>query len=147
MRMRICRYISLFISSLLLPATIFAQGQKPRHYVEEADTIPLLVGKQIFFNAAGVALWQFSDYGEVEGGVRVNLKGKFLPVVEVGLGMCDKTDDETDIHYKTSAPFIRVGCDYNFIKNKMSGNMIMGGLRLCYTSYKYDMDAPTLEVP
>ena len=141
-----CRYSLMCIGSVLISLVATAQSHKHAD-VHLKDTVPLLGDKQIFFNVAGVVLWQFSDYGEVEGGVRLNLKRKFFPVVEFGLGMCDKTHDETDIHYKTSSPFVRIGCDYNFIKNKSSNNRILGGLRLGYSSFKYDMDAPPLNDP
>lgn len=143
---RIYRYILLFTVSLLTNTIVCAQSQKPIPS-QTSDSIPLLMEKQLFFNAAGLVLWQFSDYGEIEGGVRLNLKGKYFPVIEAGIGVCDKTHDETDIHYKTSSPFVRVGCDYNFMKNKQSDNLIYGGLRLGYSTFKYDMDAPSLDDP
>ena len=146
MNRKICRYSLMCIGSVLVSLVATAQSHKHAD-VHLKDTVPLLADKQIFFNVAGVVLWQFSDYGEVEGGVRLNLKRKFFPVIEFGLGMCDKTHDETDIHYKTSSPFVRIGCDYNFIKNKSSNNRILGGLRLSYSSFKYDMDAPPLNAP
>jgi hypothetical protein len=146
MSKKICRYFLTCISSVLIPLAATAQSHKHADVLLK-DTVPLFVEKQVFFNVAGVVLWQFSDYGEVEGGLRLNLQNKWFPVAEVGLGMCDKTHDETDIHYKTSSPFVRVGCDYNFIKNKLSGNRIYGGVRLAYTSFNYDMDAPSLDDP
>ena len=143
---KIYRYFLVFISSVLFCAA--ADGQSHKHSdVLLKDTVPFVVERQVFVNAAGIVLWQFSDYGEIEGGLKLNIKRKFFPVVEVGLGLCDKTHDETDIHYKTSSPFIRVGCDYNFIKNKMSDNRIFGGIRFGYTTFKYDMDAPPLDDP
>lgn len=145
-RGRTYKYFLLLISSLLLVLPGKAQSHKHQDVLLK-DTVALVVEKQLFFNVAGVVLWQFSDYGEVEGGVRLNLKGKYFPVIEAGLGLCDKTHDETDIHYKTSAPFARIGIDYNFMKDKMSNNRIYGGLRFGYTSFKYDMDAPPLNDP
>ena len=145
-RGRTYKYFLLLISSLLLVLPGKAQSHKHQDVLLK-DTVPFVVEKQLFFNVAGVVLWQFSDYGEVEGGVRLNLKGKYFPVIEAGLGLCDKTHDETDIHFKTSAPFARIGIDYNFMKDKMSNNRIYGGLRFGYTSFKYDMDAPPLNDP
>lgn len=111
------------------------------------DTIPLFVETQVFFNVAGVVLWQFNDHGEIEAGARINLKGRFFPTVEAGIGLCDETHDETDIHVKAKAPFIRVGCDYNFIKSPLSPNRLYGGLRFGYTSFNYDLSAPTVDDP
>lgn len=146
MKKKIYRYILLFFSSIFLCVSTFAQSHK--HNVElSADTLPLIMGKQIFANMAGVVLWQFSDYGEIEGGIKANIKGRFFPTLEAGIGLCDKTNDETDIHYKTSSPFVRIGCDYNFARKYTSSNKILGGLRLGYSSFKYDIDAPAIEDP
>lgn len=123
-----------------------AQTQKPQVSLTE-DTVKLLVSKQIYINAAGIVLWQASDYGEVEGGLRANILNKYFPTIELGLGICDKTDDQTDNHFKTSAPFFKIGCDYNFARQKASGNRIFGGARLGYTSFKYDFNAPTMHDP
>lgn len=111
------------------------------------DTLPLLREKQVYFNLAGAVLWQASDYGELEFGGKINIRGKYFPVIEAGLGLCNKQHDETDIHFKTKAPFIRIGCDKNFAKDKTSTNRIYGGLRFGYTSFSYDVDAPTIQDP
>ncbi|MBO4486778.1 MAG: hypothetical protein J5729_00220 [Bacteroidaceae bacterium] len=143
----ISRYILLCISSLLLlqPAA-WGQRQKPRISIE-ADTVPLISGGQIYFNLAGAVLWQVSSYGELEGGARLNIRNKYFPTVEAGMGFCNKTDDGTDLRCKTSAPFIRLGCDYNFARDKASGNRIYGGLRAGYTTFKYDLSGPSVIDP
>ncbi len=35
------------------------------------------------------------------------------------------------IHYKTGAPYFRIGMDYNALYNKKHGNMILVGPALC----------------
>ena len=147
MRKRISRYIIVFISSLLLPGAYAQQLMSGLKFKAESDTLPLVMGYQAFVNVAGVVLWQFSDYGELEGGVRLNMRGKYFPSIEAGLGICDKTNDETNLHCKTTAPFVRLGCDYNFSRIKTSHNRIYGGLRFGYTTYKYDLDGPPLSDP
>ena len=146
MKRKIFRYIFLCIIEMAGIVATHAQSHKHSEAVI-GDTVDFIMEKQVFVNAAGIVLWQFSDYGEIEGGLRLNIKGKYFPTVEAGLGVCDKTHDETDIHYKTSAPFLRIGCDYNFMKNRKSPNRIFGGLRFGFTSFKYDMDAPPLDDP
>lgn len=146
MRKRISRYIIICISSLLLP-NAYAQTFSGLKFKAESDTLPLVMGYQAFVNIAGVVLWQFGDYGELEGGVRLNMRGKYFPSIEGGLGICDKTNDETGLRCKTTAPFVRLGCDYNFSRIKTSPNRIYGGLRFGYTTYKYDIDGPPLSDP
>ncbi|MBP3227675.1 MAG: hypothetical protein J6M53_02700 [Bacteroidaceae bacterium] len=108
---------------------------------------PLIGGVAVGVDALGAGLAAFTSYGEYGGFVRLNLKQKFFPVVEAGLGVCDRTDDATDIRLKVSAPYLRVGCDYNFVKDLRSGNRVFGGLRLAGTSFSYDISAPALEDP
>ena len=146
MRKRISRYIIICISSLLLP-NAYAQPLSGLKFKAESDTLPLVMGYQAFVNIAGVVLWQFGDYGELEGGVRLNMRGKYFPSIEGGLGICDKTSDKTDLRCKTTAPFVRIGCDYNFSRIKTSPNRIYGGLRFGYTTYKYDIGGPPLNDP
>ena len=144
---RILRYILLCISSLILIMPQAKADLNGFKFKVESDTLPLIMGGQAFFNLAGAVLWQTNDYGELEGGARLNMRGKYFPIVEAGLGICDKTDDETDLHCKATAPFIRLGCDYNFSRIKTSPNRIYGGFRLGYTTYKYDLDSPDLHDP
>lgn len=144
---KISRFIILLCSSLLL-ATTSSQGQiHGLKFKTESDTLPLLMGGQVFFNLAGVVLWQANSYGEIEGGLRLNMKSKYFPTIEAGLGLCDKTDDETDLHCKANAPFLRIGCDYNFARDKLSSNRIYGGIRMAYATFKYDLNGPPLSDP
>lgn len=123
------------------------QALKPKTIQERNDSLPWLDGMQVYANLAGIILWQASNYGEIEGGLRLDLKGKYFPTVEAGMGLCDKTDDETDIHFKTTGPFLRLGCDYNFARDKVSSNRIFGGFRVGITSFKFDLDGPTMADP
>ena len=88
-----------------------------------------------------------TSYGQYEGSVCVSLKNKYFPIVELGLGLSDYTHEDTHIHYKTSAPYARIGLDYNFLRNRRSGNRLLGGIRLAYTNYKFDLTAPSLTDP
>ncbi len=119
------------------------------HFVDRLfpSETPLFCGVAVGVNALGSGLAAFSTYGEYGAMVRLNLKQKIFPVFEAGLGVCDRTDDATDIHLKVSAPYYRLGCDYNFLKDTQSGNRVFGGLRLAYTSFSYDISAPTFVDP
>lgn len=108
---------------------------------------PLFAGIAVSIDLVGPAMKLLDDYGQYEGAIRINLKNRFFPTAEIGYGVCDYTSDETNLHYKTNAPYFRIGADYNFIKNKVSGNRVYGGLRLAYTSFKYDIDGPAQEDP
>ena len=57
----------------------------------------------------GPAMRWLASYGQYEALLRVNLKDRYFPVVEVGVGQADKTDETTGTNFKTSAPYGRVG--------------------------------------
>lgn len=102
--------------------------------------------------SVGVDLWGpgskllGSDFFSSEVAVDVNLKNRFFPIVELGYGNTD-TWSEKGIHYKTGAPYFRVGMDYNALYNKQHGHMILVGLRYAATSFKYDVKSLAVEDP
>jgi hypothetical protein len=88
-----------------------------------------------------------SDYGQYEGAVRVNLRDRYFPIVEVGLGKADHTNAMTNLRYSTSAPYGRIGIDFNLMKNKHDIYRLYGGVRYAYTSFKYDIEHPGVTDP
>ena len=109
--------------------------------------IPLLSGMSVSADVVGAVMAAVSPYGQWEGAFRVHLKEKFFPIVEIGWGVSDHTDETSELHYKTHAPYFKIGCDYNFMKDKLSKNRIFGGLRYAFTSFKYDVDGPAIVDP
>ena len=103
------------------------------------DTIPLLRGVAVSVDAVGLAQKAFSDYGQYEASLRINLKDKYFPVVELGYGSADANDPTTNLSYKTSAPYGRIGVDFNIAKNKHDDYRIYAGLRYAMTYYKFDV--------
>lgn len=150
----------LFLSSLLMWA-VSASAQQERKitkYVPGADDIekekekidlgPLFQGVSATADVYGLVGKMFgNDYTSTEFGFEVNLKNRFFPVFEAGYGKCDYTDDDNNIHYKTSAPFFRVGMNYNFFYKKRQTSYVYGGLRYAYSPFKYDVDAPDMIDP
>lgn len=87
-----------------------------------------------------------SDHMSAEAIVDVDLKHRYFPTLEVGYGTSDAWNDE-GIHYKTGAPYFRIGADYNALYNKKHGHMILVGLRYGFTAFKYDVAAMGLDDP
>ncbi len=140
-RTHISIYISrLLISALLLSLPIGAIAKKKTETPVAEDSIPLFRNVAVSFDALGAGQLLFSDYGQYEVAVRVNLRDKFYPVLEVGLGTADASDETTLLSYKTDAPYFRVGCDWNLLKNKHDIYRLYGGLRVAYTSFEYDVE-------
>lgn len=135
------------ISLLLCFSFSVSAQQKKMVTVAEEDTIPLFRGIAISADLVGIGMMTLYDYGTYEAALRINLKDKYFPVVEVGIGKADADDDVTRLVYKTTAPFGRIGLDLNFLKNKHDDYRVYGGLRYAFTSFKYDLQAPTLTDP
>lgn len=147
-RQNISTYISRIVVSIVMLMTgssAYAQNNK---ITNPADTMPLLKGMQISVDIAGPIIMQLSDYGEYEAALRLNLKNKYFPIFELGYGMAEHLNDEvTGISYETSAPYFRIGCDLNLLKNKNSENHFYGGIRYAFTTYKVDMSRNEMQDP
>ena len=137
------------LSSLLLwPANLHAQ-EKKASAKETTEEPKFYQGVSV-----GVDVYGFlnqalgSDIMTTEASVEANLLNKFFPVVELGYANMNTTNDETDIFYKTSAPFFRVGLNYNvFHKKPHLPGYFTVGLRYGFSSFKYDVQAPDLVDP
>ena len=145
-------HISIFISSLaislliLSPQALMGQNRK-KIMVEQTDTISFFKGFAVCADIVGPVQLAVSDYGQYEAGVRINLKDRYFPTIEIGIGKADHNEETTLIGYKTSAPYGKIGCDFNLMKNKHDIYRILGGFRYAYTSFKYDLTHPDVTDP
>ena len=91
------------------PAQTPKRDQKKKE-VAEIDTIPLYNGTYVGVDLYGIGSKLLGgDFMSSEVSVAVNLKNKFIPTIEFGMGGTD-TWSETGIHYKSKmAPFFRIG--------------------------------------
>ena len=136
----------LAFSLLLLFAATVAQAQGKLFSLQK-DAVALFRGFAVSVDIAGPLVKAMSDYGEMEGSLRINLHDQYFPIVEIGYGEADHNNEVTQISYSTKAPYFRVGCDLNLLKNKHTPNRIYGGLRYAFTSYKVDMARPEISDP
>lgn len=125
----------LFISLVLLVATGSTMAQDSLK-TSVPDSLKLFQGVSVGYDLVGAGMLMFSDYGHHELFVRANLKDKYFPVVEIGLGKATHDDDVTGIHYDTSAPYFRLGCDFNLMRKKHSDHKVFAGVRYAFTSFK-----------
>ena len=147
---RTSRYTSpALLSSLLLLLALPLQaqdtGEKPRPTKYVVDSLNI-EQKQVFFqgftlsgDVFGLVQKFTSDYGVFEGALRVNFKNQFFPIVEAGYAICDATDVNTHINYKTKAPYLRAGLDVNMLKNKWQDNRLYLGVRYGISKFNYDL--------
>ncbi len=107
----------------------------------ERDTVPFFRGFAVSADLVGMAQMQLSDHGQYEGALRLNLHDQYFPVLEIGVGRANHVEDEvTEITYKTTAPYFRLGVDFNIMKNKHAPNRLYVGVRYGFTSYKVSID-------
>ena len=148
------RTISISISrlavSLLLCilAVIPADAQNRRKDTEvKKDTVALFRGFSVSADLVGPVMMAVDDYGQYEAALHLNLKDKYFPVFELGYGRADHTEETTQLSYKTSAPYFRIGADFNVLKNKHDIYRLFVGVRYAFTSFKYDLSSPGVNDP
>lgn len=150
-RKRISTYIIalLTVSSLFgLPATLSAQ-EKGKAKTEELPQQPFYQGTMLGVDMFGLLGKAFgNDYTSAEANIECNLLNRYFPVIELGYGSTDTVNEETDIHYKTSAPYFRIGAGYNIFHKKpyLPGKLLVGA-RLGFSSFSYDVEAPAMSDP
>lgn len=136
--MRRIKHIFITASLLvLIPAAASAQ--------QKITALPDTV-KTAFFNGiavradiVGPIMLATGDCGHYEAGVRINIKDKYFPAFEIGRTEADQTMNYVEQHwYKTKAPYFRLGCDFNILRDKHDIYKAFAGFRYGFTSYKYD---------
>lgn len=115
------------------------RDQKKKEKEEVKEVVPFYNGTYIGVDIFGPGSKLLGgDFFSSEVSVVVNLKNKFLPTAEIGYGTTD-TWNATGIHYKSGAPFFRIGVDYNTMsKKKEKNSFLYVGLRYGVSSFKYD---------
>ncbi|MCQ2205547.1 MAG: DUF6048 family protein [Bacteroidaceae bacterium] len=109
--------------------------------------MPTFCGISIGADVAGIVRAQVAKFGEYEAQARFNFKQRYFLAAEVGLGTSNYTSERSHQHYRTHSPYFRVGGDYNFARNPVSGNRIYLGLRYGFSSFKFDIDGPDFYDP
>lgn len=136
----------LAISLLFLMVTTAASAQL-KFFTLQKDSVALFQGFSVSFDLVGAGMLMFSDYGQYEGALRINLHDEWFPIVEIGVGKAEHDDEVTRLYYKTSAPYYRIGIDRNLLKDKHGPNRFYAGLRYAFTSYKVDISRPPFVDP
>ena len=148
------RRISSFISraiaiSLLLLAVATPSAAQERKGIakQEADIVALFRGIAVSADLVGLVQLAVSDYGQYEAALRINLKDKYFPVVELGYGKADANDITTSMTFRTKAPYGRVGLDFNLLRNKHDIYRAYAGFRYGGTFYKFDGEGEGIKDP
>ena len=149
---KILKFISAVVFSLLLPTVLYAgqAGDEKENALAELaqKEAPLFGGVSVSADLVGVVMKTLhADYAQMEAAARLNFKGKYFPVFELGYGESDCKGEETGNTYKTRAPYFRIGRDYNFTKKWYTGNRLYLGIRYGFSSFKYDISSPGFSDP
>lgn len=143
----ISRAATISLVLLMLPTgPATAQGRK-KVAPAKADTVAFFRGVAVSGDLVGLAQKAFGSYGQYEAALRINLKDKYFPVFELGYGKADAEDATTNMSYKTSAPYGRVGIDFNLAKNKHDDYRLYGGFRYALTYYKFSVSGTGVTDP
>lgn len=130
----------------LLPCTIGAQESKKEDKKETLAFKGISLSTDIF----GYMSSFLDDGMSSEVAIEANLGDRFYPIIEAGYGSIDITDENFGIHYKSAAPYMRAGLNYNFSYEKGKAprpNYVYGALRFGCSKMKYDVSSPPLHDP
>ena len=139
-------FISIFCCLILFSTPAYSQ-KKEKKETNPADTItyPLFNGISIGYDVMGLINKAYNkDYLTHEVAIDINLKNRYFPVFEIGYGTTNKWSD-LGTHYKSNAPYFRIGADYNFLHKKAHKNILSLGLRYGYSSFSYKIENLPLE--
>ncbi len=137
------RHILLLLMAVLLSMPAFAQ----RRTDNKAPTDSVVFrGFSAHLDIASPLMGIIVDRGVITGEAQfdINLLNKFFPIVEFGYASVNVTSDNAS-NYRTSAPFWRIGFNYNFLKTKknkvelLNRNYPFIGLRYGMSVVSYDM--------
>ncbi|NLZ73648.1 MAG: hypothetical protein GX905_07510 [Bacteroidales bacterium] len=149
------KILSCFIGLNLLMFFLFGnasllQAQKKEEQKLIADTTAKASwyrGTYVGVDLFGIGAKVFGgDFLSSEVGVRVNLKNMLYPTLEIGYGSTD-TWSENGIHYKSSAPYYRIGADFNTMYKKGDVSHVYVGLRYGMSSMEYDVYTQPIDDP
>ena len=147
----------ILLFGIVVPAAAQQQGYLPhvpkRDQVknesdEPKEEIPLYYGTFIGVDIYGLgARLLGSDFLSTQISVSVNLKNRFIPTLEAGFGTTD-TWNESGTNYKSTAPFFKLGLDYNTMTNKKDKNSFLYvGIRYGFSPINYDIYSMPIKDP
>lgn len=118
-------------------------NSRPPSYKDQ----PVFCGVSVGADLAGLGMAWLAKFGQYDAQLRVNFKQRYFAAFEAGLGVSNYTSERTQQHYNVHAPYFRVGADYNFANNPVSGNRIYAGFRYGFSIFNYDIEGPDIVDP
>lgn len=142
------RFLLSSLLALCLPASlVMAQGNTQPRKTAPVDSMPLYCGTTVGVDLAAPVMGLIKkEYIGSEVSLKVNIKNRFIPVLEAGAGQVHKVS-ETGIEYTGKlSPFFRVGMDYNLLHKRQDKNyFLFAGLRYAFSRPTYSVKVYPLE--
>lgn len=133
-------YICFFSLLLFFISPAYSQNsKKAKDKKESEEVIPFYQGTYVSIDVFNpISHFLGTRFIQGEASVDVNLKNMFFPVFEFGYGGVDYSND-SGLSYKSSAPYFRIGVNYNTMAKKKRENHFYIGARYGMSSFKYDI--------
>lgn len=116
--------------------------------------IPKMEYPLVFSVSAGINIWDIAmrafgqHYGLASAWVTFNMHNRYMPWFEAGLGSADYRPDGRNFTYKSSAaPYLKIGCDYNFFYNSNPDYQLFAGLGYGISFFGFELNDVTLDAP
>ena len=82
----------------------YASAEEAAVALAAQKRLPLIAGVSVSTDVCGMIMAACTPYGQYEAAARLNMRGRYFPVVEVGMGVSNHTNESTDLHYKVHSP-------------------------------------------
>ena len=87
-------------------------------------------------------------YASFDLSATLNMWNRFQPVLVVGLGRAKNMPDDMNFTYVGKlSPFFKIGANYNFLYKNEPQYQLYAGVRLGYSTFKYDVDDVSVSNP
>ncbi len=107
---------------------------------------PLLYTIEAGVNIGDVIMRAFGQkYGLLDFSVALNMHNRYLPTFEFGLGTAKRKSDKFTFTYRTpTAPYFKIGADYNFLYNSNPDYKFLAGVRYGFSAFRYSVTGITV---
>ena len=102
---------------------------------------PLTTQASFGLNFGDALLMVFGQkYGSFGVSATLNMWNRLQPEIELGVGFAKHTPEDMNFTYKGKAsPYVKVGANYNFTFKNDPKYQVYAGVRLGYSTFKYDI--------
>ena len=135
------------IEQYLTGDTAKARAQERKDSLERIyPHYPLLTELSIGLNFGDALLMAFGQkYSSIDVSATLNMWNRLQPVIVAGLGRAKDTPDDMNFTYTGKlSPYFKLGANYNFLFKNQPRYQLYAGLRLGFSTFKYDITDVTI---